>query len=823
MNINEAPQPQRSQARLIQLIAHLKGGVLLEDETRHIVLVNQAFCDMFGIPATPAMLIGTDCSGSAEASKHLFVDPAAFVAGIDAILQRREAVNAEILYLRDGRVFCRDYVPVYDADTYIGHLWQYHDVSERFQAQQRWQRLLSIAEVNREVTRLFLQHEQLDDAVNAVLAMTGHLLDVSRVYVFRFREHERILDNTHEWCAPGVTPEIENLQGLPFDDILPSFFPLIAQHDLIAPYHIRELPADLRGILEPQDIQTVLWVPLYLDHRIEGFVGYDETRQAREWLPEEITMVRIITESYARALEREQARRMLIQARDEAVYTAQLRTSFMANMSHEIRTPLTGTLGMLELLLETELDELQREFAAEAHQSAAHLLAIINNVLDFARLEAGQMVLAADLIDLRAIATEVNMTLLPQIKARSLEFRLDIDPDVPYRVYADATRLRQVLMNLAANAIKFTPEGHVTIGIKAGPLIDTLLVLHFVVEDSGIGIAQEQIARIFDSFVQADGSITRKYGGSGLGLSISKQLVALMGGTLEVSSTPGVGSSFGFRLALPVAQETGVDITARAMFKNIEVLLVDSNRTACYVLAQQLENWGCYVSQLHDPAALPELIRRRERRFDLLFQRYPGVVMPDFAQLSRLAHKIVSILDDQSPPPPDEATETVTWPIDQATLYHLLEQAQQAEAVEPLEVLPSTSSPTQWRVLLVDDYPVNVDLVRYALADLPLQIDLAENGQQALDQLAAAAYDLVLMDMHMPVMDGMEATRRIREAAAPYRAIPILAFTANVMREQQARYLAIGVDAIISKPFAVSHLRDMVQHWLRPGRGDQAG
>jgi hypothetical protein len=822
MHINNAPQLHGSHARLVQLIAHLKGAILLEDETRHIVMLNQAFCDMFAIPATPAMLIGTDCSGSADASKHLFVDPAAFVARIDAILQRREAVNDEILYLRDGRVFSRDYVPVYDADRYIGHLWQYHDVSARFQAQQRWQRLLSIAEVNREVTRLFLQHEQLDDAVNAVLAMTGHLLDVSRVYVFRFREHERILDNTHEWCAPGVTPEIENLQGLPFDDILPSFFPLIAQHDLIAPYHIRELPADLRGILEPQDIQTVLWVPLYLDHRIEGFVGYDETRHAREWLPEEITMVRIITESYARALEREQARRMLIQARDEAVRTAQLRAQFVANMSHEIRTPLTGTLGMLELLLETDLDELQREFAAESHQSASHLLAIINNILDFAKLEAGQMVLAADPIDLSAIATEIKMTLLPQIRARPLEFHLNIDPDVPYRVYGDATRLRQVLMNLAGNAVKFTTQGRVALSIQVGPVVENVMALQFAVEDTGVGIAEEHIARIFESFVQADGSITRKYGGSGLGLSISKQLIELMGGTLEVSSTPGIGSSFGFRLALPVAQETGIDMTARAMFKGIEVLLVDSNRTACYVLAQQLENWGCYVSQLHDPAALPELIRRRERPFDLLFQRYTGAAMPDFAQLSRLAHKMVSILDDQSPPP-DTAADTVTWPIDQATLYHLLEQAQQAEPLEPLEAVPSTASPASGRVLLVDDYPVNADLVRYALADLPLQIDLAENGQQALDQLAIAEYDLVLMDMHMPVMDGMEATRHIRESNAPYRSIPILAFTANVMREQQARYLAIGVDAIISKPFAVSHLRDMVQHWLRPGSGDQAG
>ncbi|GAB4508374.1 MAG: hypothetical protein OHK0046_00570 [Anaerolineae bacterium] len=805
----------RTHARLSRLIASIKGGVLVEDETRHIALVNQTFCDMFSIPASPDSLIGTDCSGSADASKGLFVNPEAFVARIDTILQERQVVNGEMLFLTDGRVFCRDYAPIFSDNAYIGHLWHYHDTTESYQAQRRAERLLKFEKINREINRLFLQLDSVDMAMRESLAMTGELLDVSRVYVFRFRENERLLDNTHEWCAPGVKPEIENLQGMPFDDIFPSIFPMLTQHDLIAPHHISELPEDLRGVLEPQDIQSVLWVPLYLNDRIEGFIGYDETRQPRDWLPEEITMVRIIAEAYARALERDRANRMLVEARDEAIRMARLRAQFVANMSHEIRTPMTGTLGMLELVLETPLDELQHEFALEAYKSAAHLLHIINDILDFSKLEAGQVTLESDPIDLKAIVTEVKMTLLPQLKDKPVEFRTEIDANLPYRVYGDATRLRQVLMNLAGNAVKFTHQGHVTVSIHLVRTLENMAYLRFAVQDTGIGIAPENHTRIFESFVQADGSTTRRYGGSGLGLSIVRQLLGLMDSTITLESTPGEGSTFSFLVALPIAQAAGTEKTQHTAFTHLRTAVVDSNRTARYVLGQLLETWGVSVVLLHDLAELEDQPDKRDLAFDMLFHRYyPGMNLNALhSAITQRAEHIVYIVDQPSLKPYDSAL-VLTWPVEQSSLYNLLMHTVQNRLPRLADVPPIDPLVVSGRVLLVDDYPNNLDLVRHALADLQIETDIVENGQQALMQLQKAPYDLILMDMQMPVMDGMEATRRIRQSEAAYHTLPVIALTASVMREQQERYMAAGVNEIIGKPFSVRHLREVVLRWL---------
>ncbi len=814
----EKDRLQQANTRLMQLIASLEGGVLVEDQHRTISVINQAFCDMFGIEASPATLTGTDCSGSAEASKSLFAEPDAFVSRIEALLANRTIVTGDLLRLADGRVFSRDYIPVFDADNLIGHLWHYRDVTEATLAQVRMERLLRFETANKEINRLFLQMEDIDAALNRSLAITGQLLDVSRAYVFRIREHERVLDNTHEWCAPDVKPEIDNLKGLPFDELFPSFFPMMAEHDLIAPSHIRELPDDLRGILEPQDIETVLWLPMYLNGRIEGFIGYDETRNSRTWLPEEITTARIVMESYARALEREIASQMLIEAHDEAVRTARIRTQFVANMSHEIRTPVTGIQGMLELLLETDLDDLQHEFASEALNSAIRMLAIVNDILDFSKLEAGQVVLDADPIDLHAIATEVKTTFFPLLKGKPVEFRLDMDPNIPYRVYGDATRIRQILMNLAGNAVKFTHQGSVTLSVHVIGHSDSAVYLRFSVRDSGIGIAQESIERIFESFVQADGTTTRRYGGSGLGLSISKQLVELMGSSIEVESNPEAGSTFSFVLRLAIAQKTRSSGPMAPDFVGLNVLVIDNNRTARYVLVQQLENWGIHVSQTDrfDSAQLLLL----ENRFDLIFQRWPSVDVVTSASETAISSPVIYIVDSDVVTGHDERS-LLRWPIDQSRLYNLLAEGVLAHFSQ---VQPPTENQTERaRVLLADDLPVNVDLVRYALGDAQIHVDAVENGQQLLEQLEQTGYDLILMDVQMPVMDGIEATRRIRQSNAVFRDIPILALTASVMPEERDRYQEAGINAIISKPFSIKHLREIVSQWIEMTRNATPG
>lgn len=800
--------------RLTQLTDHLEGGILIEDEQRRIVLVNQPFCDLFNIPTMPESLTGMDCSGSAESSKTLFADPELFVRRIETILSECQNVTGEVLHLADGRVFTRDYVVLFDDDVHIGHLWHYRDTTAALQATYRLERLLQFEAINKDVIRLFLQLDNISNAVNKALKLTGELLDVSRSYVFRLRENDLILDNTHEWCAPGIQPEIGNLQGIPFDDLLPSFFPMMAENDLIAPSHISELPDDLRAILEPQDIHSVLWVPFYLNDRIEGFIGYDETRHARQWLPEEITVARIVAEGHARALEREHAEQSLIAARDEAIRTANLRAQFVANMSHEIRTPMTGVLGMLELLLETELNELQHEFANGAFESSARLLTIINEILDFSKLDAGQIVLEAKPIDLRGIVKEVNMTLAPQLRDKPVEILIEISDNIPYRVYGDATRIRQVLMNLVGNAIKFTNKGRITLAVELHYIRQDVAYVRFAVRDTGIGIAPKDIGRIFDSFTQADGSITRKHGGSGLGLSISKQLVELMNGTLETESEVNAGSVFHFVLPLPIAQMTGAEVVEND-FRNLRVILVDPKRTARHILSQQLENWSVQVIAMADIEAISDARIDVTRPVDLILCRVTSKTL-SHETLQRYARHVAYITDKDHEI--DNGVSYLQWPIMQSHLYNLLMRVSRHNVSDSALFGERTPGPDvddkQKRVLVADDYALTLNLVTRALKNMNINVDCATNGEEALNLLEKGNYDLVLMDMQMPVLNGIEATKRIRGSSAHYRNVPIIAFTADLMASKRRQYEAIGINEIISKPFNVSHLRRVVMQWL---------
>lgn len=695
-------------------------------------------------------------------------------------------------------------------------------ISESVRARHREQRLYHLERLLRNVTNLFLQKDSADSAIQESLAIVGELVDVSRAYVFHFRKNERLLDNTHEWCAVGVAPEIDNLKGLPYDELLPSFFPLITQEGMIAPYHIRELPSDVFAILDSQGIQTVLILPFYVDGRMEGFVGFDEIRQARQWLPEEISTLRTIVEGYSRALERELAKTVLIEARDAALRSARLKSEFVSNMSHEIRTPMTGVIGMLELLGETELNEDQRSFVETASNSAHKLLHIINDILDFSKIESGRVVLNAETLDLSGILAGVRQTLLTVATKNDVRIQLKIADNVPKRVVGDSIRLNQVLLNLTSNAVKFTQHGEVNLSIEVISIVEDRVRLCFSVSDTGIGISPEQLPRIFDSFVQADGSVTRKYGGTGLGLAISKQLVELMGGTIEVQSTPKVGSTFSFTLTMPITtRKTPEDPLTR--FIQLGVLVMDEERTGRYVLSQQLRAWGTQVYEAENLAMLEVLCL--ERPMDVVFLRLKKTLNEQEDYVHGLRQRIPSLrfiirLDDRDES--FDASESAFFarlarPIRQSQLYDLLSTI--SDLTHPLPPPPEMNqSNNALSILVAEDNEANSRLIHNVLTPLGYVLRFVENGQQALEALSKQSYDLVLMDMQMPVMDGLQATRLIRANPHLYPQMPILALTASVLEDERRAYLAAGVNEVLGKPFDIRHLRTTIKQWIEQHR-----
>jgi signal transduction histidine kinase len=548
-------------------------------------------------------------------------------------------------------------------------------------------------------------------------------------------------------------------------------------------------------------------------------------RRPRQWLPEEITAIRTFVQSCARVFERQRSQLALIEARDTALRSAKLKTEFVSNMSHEIRTPMTGVIGMLDLLHETSLDKDQQEFVEIAHNSANRLMTLIGDILDFSKIEAGKVALENIPLDVRGVITEVQSLFSTQASKKRLQLAVVAEEDVPSRVLGDPTRLRQVLMNLVGNAIKFTEHGTIQIVVKQLTAVYGRTRLRFEVVDTGIGIPPDRQAQIFDSFVQADSSTTRRYGGAGLGLAICRQLVALMGGELDVSSTPGQGSVFGFTVMLPI-----VALANRAAlnsdFRHLQVMVMDEENSARYLLAEQLRLWGTNVievSTLDETRDLLTVTARREEEVNILLFRSH---QPLDEQI-RFVESLREMLGVQTPLLvqlyDDEAVASSVFdlrlrrPVHPTDLHQLLEKHGDADfspEVEPLREDQVMSASISGRILVADDEAMNRQIVVHALEQFGYTVDIAHNGQEVLDLLKQHTYQLILMDMHMPVMDGLEATRHIRSQESAQRQIPIIAFTASIEREERQRYHDIGISAIIGKPFSLRELRQTIETWV---------
>lgn len=700
------------------------------------------------------------------------------------------------------------------------------DMSEVLHAQRRESRLLALEKIQHETSLLLLENEDPNQIISEVLAILGSFFDISRAYMFRIRENERLFDSVHEWYAPGSQPERQNLQGIAYDEIFPSLMPLLVKEGVIAVENISQLPPDIYRALAAFGVQSALYLPFFVDQRLEGFVAMYETRHPRTWLPEEIATIRTFMQSCSRMFERQRAQLALIEARDAALRSARLKTDFVSNMSHEIRTPMTGVIGMIDLLRETELTSDQRELAEIAHTSANRLLLLIGDILDFSKIEAGKVALEQIPLDIRGVVTEVQSLLDVQASKKGLHLSSNVADDVPARVLGDPTRLRQILTNLVGNAIKFTEKGSVQIELKQVSTVYGRTRLRFEVNDTGIGIPMEQQAIIFDSFVQADGSTTRRFGGAGLGLAICKQLVTLMGGEIDVTSATGLGSTFSFTLTLPIVALNN-RATVNTDFNNLQVMVADEENSARYLLAEQLRLWGTHVieaSSLEEALALLTATARREEEVEMLLLRthqsldkqeaFAAILRETLASQTPL---VVQFYDDEALTYP-EFDIRLRRPVHPSDLYQLLAKHHQNgyggadEIADHHIIAPSIGG----RVLVADDEPMNRQIVVHALEEFGYTVDIARNGEEVLEMIDQHPYQIILMDMHMPIMDGLEATRRIRARGDGKRELPIVAFTASIEKSEQQRYLDNGVNAIIGKPFSVRDLRQVVERWRAP-------
>jgi len=606
--------------------------------------------------------------------------------------------------------------------------------------------------------------------------------------------------------------------------------------------HIREVIGEERYLLNLPYIEGALrGEPQFFERSIPAPDGSEIRYSQASYIPDvhqgEILGFYVLVVDISRAKAAEHAAEAASRAKSE----------FLANMSHEIRTPMNAITGMSYLALKTDLDSRQRDYITKIHSSAESLLGIINDVLDFSKIEAGKLDLEAVDFNLSELFERVGDQISLKAEEKGVEVMFALSPAIPPLLVGDPLRLGQILNNLTGNAVKFTGRGNVVVSVEpAFPAAQGTMLLTFKVTDTGIGMDTEQKERIFAPFTQADSSITRRYGGTGLGLTIVKRLVELMGGNLQIDSEPGEGSCFSFTVGFGVSAHTHLPSPPPADFHGMRALVVDDNKASREILTAMLESSGLRVTSADSGEAALDAVQRGEGgdpfRFIMLDYRMPGINGIETAQRIRERYgsgtaggSVIIMVTAFSKEAVQQGMEEqgirafLSKPVTPTSLFKTMTEMLGNRGTSGgvctdarTSVNIAVRNLAGARILVVDDNSINQQLLSELLMQEGMVVELAGNGEEAVSLVASSApFDAVLMDLQMPVMDGYEATSLIRQMQSA-KELPIIAITAHAMAEQRERSLAAGMKAHVSKPINPDELYKTLVQWVRPRNAREA-
>lgn len=659
--------------------------------------------------------------------------------------------------------------------------------------------------------------DQFDTDIEAALGLLGVFVESDRVYIFDYHLDRMVTDNTYEWCAPGVEPVIEMMQDVPIDLFRPCYECHLKREVFYAPDTSLIEDEALRQLMADQMIKSIITLPMYEADVLIGFVGFDSVKSLRLFTEKETNLLKIFADVLTNVQQRIRLERELKQARETAEDASRAKSLFVANMSHEIRTPLNGVIGFTELMQDTRLDSEQQQYLDNIQVSAESLLAIISDILDFSKIEAGKLELEYLPTDLYTIAAEATDIIKHQAAVSGLSLLMNVPYGSLPLVMTDAIRLKQILVNLLSNAVKFSEEGEVELIVQPKALAGDRLTVYFEVRDTGIGIGEETRDKLFRSFSQADNSMTRRFGGTGLGLVICSLLLERMGSKIDFVSEEGKGSRFFFEVGFSVAGDaTGLPVPS---FEGKTAFLLIENQREAWLMQERMRELGFRFQTFNELSSLERAIA------GIKPAEQPPVILADLKFFLEAAaqgtpkpgihsaivlHSVVDTQQAEALISSKKALARVLKPANISELAKILvkfnEECWARHAPERgnlSQVVANTHAGKT--VMIVEDVKLNMILARTLVNKiLPnTHIIEAENGRLAVRKFEEldGLIDLILMDIQMPEMDGIEATKLIRQSEAMKgRHTPIIALTAGVVKEEKKRCFEAGIDYFISKP-----------------------